>query len=257
MLEYNDYGHGPVVLLIHGFLESKELWQGFDLELANQFRVIVPDLPGFGESRFTEDSLSIEYFAECIHELLNILSVEKCVMIGHSLGGYVTLAFAEKYEHKVSGIGLFHSTAFEDSIEKKANRNRIIKFIEKHGVAAFANSSIPPLFPASSRETYKEEIANLIRIASSSSQDAVIETVKAMRDRKERIDLLKKITIPVFFIIGKEDSSVSLEKSLAQCYIPTHHVVHILENTGHMGMIESKLETIAITREFIRFVVSG
>ncbi len=250
-ISYTDQGKGPVLVLIHGFCESGELWEDFGKELSKDFRVLVPDLPGFGKSDLMDSNISMEYFADKICQWLILLDVEKCTMIGHSLGGYITLAFAEKYESMLSAIGMFHSTAFEDSPKRKDSRNKTIDFIEKHGVALFAQSFVTPLFYYPNRKNLHKEIDKVIRIASESSFAGVIETTKAMRDRKERIEVLKSISVPVLFIIGKEDTTIPLEKSLEQAALPAHHVIHVLPDTAHMGMVEKKEETIKMVRDFV------
>ncbi|HSZ24648.1 MAG TPA: alpha/beta hydrolase [Cytophagaceae bacterium] len=256
MLEYTDSGYGFPLVLIHGFCESKELWKYCEKELSIHFRVIAPDLPGFGESRLEQEEVSMEYFAEEIRMLLDSLKIEKCVMVGHSLGGYVALAFAEQYGNYLTGLGLFHSTAFADSAEKKESRNKTILFIQKYGVAMFAESFVPPLFSLRNRERVNQEIKELIQTASVTSASAVIETTKAMRDRRDRSEVLRKVNIPVLFVVGKLDGSVSLEKSLEQCHLPKHSIVHFLEGVGHMGMIENKLESSKILINFATFSIS-
>jgi pimeloyl-ACP methyl ester carboxylesterase len=253
MLEYNDSGNGFPLLLLHGFCENRTVWKYCEKELATHYRVIIPDLPGFGESRLEETEVSMEYFAEQVRKLLDDLKIEKCIMIGHSLGGYVTLAFAEKYESHLTGMGMFHSTAFADAEEKKENRNKTIEFIQKHGVPEFAESFVPPLFSLKNKDLFKPEIKELTFAAAASSEQGVIETTKAMRDRKDRTEVLKSVNIPVLFVAGKLDGVIPLEKSLQQCHLPKHSIVHFLEGTGHMGMIEKKQETIKILIHFAAF----
>jgi pimeloyl-ACP methyl ester carboxylesterase len=255
MLAYNDSGNGFPVVLIHGFCESKAVWQYCEPALARQFRVLTPDLPGFGESRLLETNISIDYFADQLKEFLDSLHIEQCVMIGHSLGGYVTLAFAEKYPGMLAGMGLFHSTAFADTDERRENRNKAILFIERYGVPVFAQSFVPPLFSLQNRERLKTEIEALVSDASAASEHGVIETTKAMRDRPERIHVLKKVSFPVLFVAGKQDLSIPLDKTLEQCHLPKHSVVHFLQKAGHMGMIESKHDTIRIIEHFCRLVL--
>ena len=250
-LSYNDLGNGYPVVLIHGFCESKELWKDFEQKFSADYRIISPDLPGFGNSPLKKKDITIEYLAEKVNDLLVHLGIEQCVMIGHSLGGYVALAFAEKYERKLKGLGLFHSTAFPDSAEKRKARNKTIEFLEKHGVEAFATSFVPPLFYPPNREPLKDTIQRLIEIVSSTSKESIIATIKAMRDRKSRIDVLKEIKAPVLFIIGEEDGAIPLDASLEQAAIPAKAVKNILPNTGHMGMFEKKEETLKILEDFL------
>jgi pimeloyl-ACP methyl ester carboxylesterase len=251
MLQYTDSGQGKTLVLVHGFCESNDIWKKFQTRLSAKYRVICPDLPGFGKSPIKVKDISIAYYAEMLKELLSFLNVDQCFMIGHSMGGYVTLAFAEKYPLMLHSFGLFHSTAFDDSIEKKENRNKTIQFIERHGVEMFAQSFVAPLFYAANRANLKSEIEMMTSIAAASSKDGVIEATKAMRDREDKTMVLKNTKLPVLFIIGKEDTAVPLEKSLEQCHIPGNSTVHFLNNTGHMGMLERPDETIRIIEKFL------
>lgn len=252
-LSYIDTGEGEVVVLIHGFCESRTLWKSFEEELSAKYRVICPDLPGFGESRLTVDTVSMEYFAQEIKVLLDDLNIEKFTIVGHSLGGYVTLAFAEAYPKRLNGIGLFHSTAYADTEEKKINRNKTINFIEENGVDVFALAFVPPLFNIDSRNKYSEEIATITKVAKNTDPLAVIETSKAMRDRVDRSEMMAQLNVPVLYIIGKEDNAVPLEISMQQCSLPNDSVVHILEDCGHMGMVEKKQETIKAIDNFVAY----
>lgn len=252
ILSYKEIGQGPVVVLVHGFCESNALWNDIADGLSANYRVVLPDLPGHGESPiFDKESYSMEYFADKLLDLLKALDIKKCVVIGHSLGGYVTLAFAEKYPTYLNGFGLFHSTAFEDSDEKKRNRDRTVEFIGKNGMDTFADSFVAPLFYPKTRVQMAKAIENMKNICRNTSSDAVIATTIAMRDRKERIDVLEKAEVPVLFIIGKEDNAVPLEKSLEQCYLPANHDVTILEEAGHMGMFEKQEEACTVLATFL------
>lgn len=252
-LSYSDTGQGEVVVLIHGFCESRALWNDFENFLSKKYRVICPDLPGYGESRLDVTQVNMSYFAEELKTLLDTLSVETCTMVGHSLGGYVALAFAEKHPEQLKGIGLFHSTAFADTEEKKGNRNKTIQFIEENGVDTFATSFVPPLFDRATREKHGYEIDSLIKIARNTDPLAVIETSKAMRDRPDRTSVLERMQVPVMFIIGKEDGAVPFESSLQQISMPKESVVHIYEKCGHMGMIEKKEETMKAVYSFLEY----
>jgi pimeloyl-ACP methyl ester carboxylesterase len=253
-LSYNDNGKGNVVVLIHGFCESKKIWAAFEAFLSKKYRVLCPDLPGFGESPLRAEGISIEYYAELIADLLKELNIKKCTLIGHSLGGYIALAFAEKYPSLLNGFGLFQSTAFADSEEKKEGRDKTILFLKKHGVKLFAQSFVAPLFHQASREKLKNDIDFMTSIASSSTLEGTIEASKAMRDRKERIEVLKNSQVPVLFIAGKEDTVVPLSKSLEQCSLAQDNHVYFLSGTAHMAMFERKNETIKIVDNFISFI---
>lgn len=251
LLHYTDTGSGMPVILIHGFCESNAFWKDFAGHLSPRFRVIAIDLPGFGESPLKKKDITIEYMADRVHDVVKHLNIDQCVMIGHSLGGYVTLAFAEKYEDKLKGIGLFHSTVFADSPEKRKNRNKTAEFVEKHGSAVFAESFVPSLFYEPNLEKFKDTVTWLKTIAASTPAEGIIAATKAMRDRKGRTEVLKNIKVPVLFIIGEEDKAVPLDASLEMASFPSKSVKHILADTGHMGMFEKKEETLKIVEDFL------
>ncbi len=130
MLNYDDLGRGEeVVVLLHGFCESKALWEDFEEELSDSYRVLNIDLPGFGESQLNESNITMEWYASQINGLLEELNIEKVVIVGHSLGGYVGLAFAKLYTSKLLGLGLIHSNAFPDTEERIHSRNKTLKFL--------------------------------------------------------------------------------------------------------------------------------
>lgn len=241
---------GPAVVLIHGYCEDKSIWSAFTQALGQENRIIALDLPGFGASDLLEHT-SIENFADVVKDLLDHLNIDKCTMIGHSLGGYVTLAFAEKYPNMLDGFGLFHSTALPDTDEKRASRNKTIDFIERKGVLPFASAFVAPLFHISNRPRLENEIQQITEIAAQTNQNAIIATAIAMRDRVSRIHVLEKTQVPVLFIIGKNDTAVPLNDSIMQSSIPKNSTVQYLEDTGHMGMIERQNETIKTIKAFI------
>jgi pimeloyl-ACP methyl ester carboxylesterase len=254
VLNYIESGNGYPLVLIHGFCESKEIWNSFREYFSTSYRVICPDLPGFGESPLKKKEITIEYMAEKVNDLLVHLGIDQCVMVGHSLGGYVSLAYAEKYESKLKALGLFHSTAYPDSADKRKTRNKTIEFVEKHGSESFAISFVPPLFYQLHRERLKEEIEAITAVAAATSKESIIATTKAMRDRKSRISVLQNIKVPVLFIIGEEDTAIPVDSSLEQASIPAKSVKHILSQTGHMGMFEKKEDSIKIIEDFLQVI---
>ncbi|MBY0425744.1 MAG: alpha/beta hydrolase [Cytophagales bacterium] len=249
-LAYTDSGNGIPLVLLHGFCESKELWTEFSIELSQYFRVITVDLPGFGESTQLKIT-QMETLAESIYALLEDLRITKCVMVGHSLGGYVSLAFAESHPDYLLGLGLFHSTVFADPEEKKLNRNKTIEFLKANGVPAFIEPFVPGLFYPKFRKNHADAIHKLIDIGLKTSASAIIATTEAMRDRKDRSEVIKSLNVPVLYIIGKNDNAVPLESSLLQIALPQTAHVLILDDTAHMGMFERKKETFQFLKGFV------
>jgi pimeloyl-ACP methyl ester carboxylesterase len=247
---YTEIGDGLPVVLIHGFCETNEIWNDFKRDLSPHFRVLCPDLPGFGKSPLPEGGVTIEGIAEALSEWLKSLKITEYVVIGHSLGGYVAINLAEIDTSAVNGLGLFHSSAFADSDEKKEARNKNIEFVQKHGVEPFAKSSIPNLFYEERRDELRAEIEKVMAIAKTTPAETVIAYTAAMRDREEKVDVLQFFTEKVLIIAGDKDNAVPVEKSKEMETLAPQTYFYLLEETGHMGMIERKSETMSIVRNF-------
>lgn len=253
-LSYVDLGKGHAVVLVHGFCEDLTIWSEYAQRLSADYHVIVPDLPGFGKSspEFGE-AVNMEYYARRVHEVLEIVlrEQEQVTFIGHSLGGYVALAFAELYPERINGLGLFHSTAFPDNEEKKQSRDKVAQYIQDKGAAAFTDNFVEPLFYAGNRVRLKEEIEKIKDQARLTSKEGAVAATMAMKERPDRTAVLKESKVPVLFIAGKKDTSVPLEKSMEQFYFPSKSLVYVLDNVGHMGMIEEKEECLTIVKAFV------
>jgi pimeloyl-ACP methyl ester carboxylesterase len=243
---FKDQGKGFPIVLLHGFCETHQIWDGFAEELARDFRVITPDLPGFGLSKLPPHPVVIDDIGSQLTKWISRLPIIKPVVIGHSLGGYVALAMAQKAADSLSGIGLFHSTAFADSEEKKINRDKTIDFVRKFGVAPFVETFVPGLFHQ------KENPAiNLVKeIALTTPIDTLLSYSLAMRDRPSREDLLRGFQSPVLVAGGTHDSIIpnSMLQQVGGMAAKTQF--EQLENTGHMGMFENREQSLKCFRQF-------
>lgn len=247
---YRVTGEGDPVILIHGFGEDGEVWKAQADYLKNRFRLIIPDLPGSGQSPVIED-MSMEGLAEVMHAIIHAEGIDQCPVIGHSMGGYITLALMEKYWNHITAFGLFHSSAFADSEEKKAARKKGIAFIKEHGARAFIETTSPNLFAERSREQMPERIGRFIRDQHNFSPDALVLYYEAMMARPDRTEVLRKSTVPVLFILGKMDTAIPIADGLKQCHLPEKSYIHILPEAGHMGMLEEEARTCRILEEFL------
>ena len=256
---YKTIGQGKPVLLLHGFGEDGTVWERQVQALQNNYRLIIPDIPGSGKSELVANA-TIETYAEIIKELINIehlqvnltgADFELISLIGHSMGGYIALAFAEKYPQYLNSFGLFHSSAFADADEKKATRKKAIEFIQEKGAVAFLKTSIPGLFNEAFDAENKSVILSLINKASTFTQAALVQYYEAMITRSDRVHVLKNFPKPVLFIIGEHDKAVPLQSSLEQCYLPAISYVHILENAAHMGMYEETPKVNSVLKNFL------
>ncbi|MBN8674817.1 MAG: alpha/beta hydrolase [Chitinophagales bacterium] len=237
LLRYEVVGTGQPVVLLHGFGENSDVWNNQVEFLKDSYQLIIPELPGSGQSAMIDD-MSMEGMAEVIKQILDKERIEKCTLIGHSMGGYITLAFAEKYPEMLNGFGLFHSSAYADSEEKKATRKKGIAFIGDHGAFEFLKTATPNLFSARTKEERPELIYQQIAGLSNFLPPSLVSYYQAMMQRPDRTNLLKTSAVPVLFIMGEEDNAIPIKDVLEQCHLPGKSYIHVLNYSGHMGMLE-------------------
>lgn len=253
---YQTEGEGTPVIMLHGFGEDATIWTEQVAFLKQHCRLITPDLPGSGLSTFENEEArnadTIGYYAEIIYGLIQYENIDSYIMLGHSMGGYITLSLAEKYPGKLKGFGLIHSTAFADSEEKKQNRLKGIAMMEEYGGYAFLKNTIPNLFAPTFKVAHPEKVAELIEKGRSFSINVLQQYYKAMMNRPDRTQVLKNSKVPVLFVIGTEDVAAPLQDVLKQTHLPKISFIQILEDTGHMGMWEDAKKTNNAILEFIK-----
>jgi pimeloyl-ACP methyl ester carboxylesterase len=243
-------GSGKTVVLLHGFGEDGTIWHQQAAYLENHFQVLVPHLPGSADSEQLDD-MSLENMAASLHFILEHEGIQECVMIGHSMGGYITLAFAEHYAHFLKGFGLFHSTAYADSAEKIATRQKGIQFLNAHGPNEFLKNTIPNLYSPATKEKAPALIEQHLHAVSYFSKAALISYYESMINRPDRTVILKQTALPVLFILGQYDIAVPLQDGLEQSHMPSLSYIHILDQSGHMGMVEEAEKTNTILMEYL------
>ena len=248
-VNYRVEGSGPALVLLHGFLENIHIWDDFSGALSKLNKVISVDLPGFGKTAVFDKKHSMEFMAEVVDAVLQAENVKYCLLAGHSMGGYVSLAFAEKYGEKLKGLVLFHSHASADTEEGKKNRTRTVEAV-KTNHKKFIADFVPLLFAEKNVEKFAAKIDELKIMSLQTSKEGVIAALYGMRDRKDRRQLLKEVNFPVLFIIGKQDSRISMDVLKSQIFLPKHSEALILENVGHMGFIEARKETLRTLSHF-------
>ncbi len=276
VISYRIEGKGEPVVLLHGFGEDGHIWDQQILFLKEHCLLIIPDLPGSGKSsilsqkpvvnslEFTGENnttpnsksqtptpVSLDDYADCIHAILYEENIACCIMLGHSMGGYISLAFAEKYPSMLSGFGLIHSTAYADSEEKKKNRERSIVTIAQYGAHAFLKNTIPNLFGAIFKKYQYAKVDNLINAAAGFTKQALQQYYLAMTLRPDRTEVLRSNPLPVLFVIGTEDVAVPLEEIMQQTSLPDKSYIHVLQDVGHMGMWEAPEE---VNRFILAFI---
>ena len=259
-LAYFDEDNGEsqdtkaVVLLLHGFGEDHCIWKEQITFLSKYFRVIAPNLPGVHCKPLNihhSHAPSIQNYVELMHALMHSLHIDKYYVIGHSMGGYIGLAFADYYVNHVIGLGLVHSTSYEDSPAKKESRLKVAEFIQEHGTQKFLETATQNLFGNAFKKTHPEQIQNVMDSVSDVSSEAMIQFVMAMRNRKAHTHLLTQQRIPIWMIVGEADIAVPIEDSLQQTQLLPPNNVLILEEVGHMGMLEA---TEKVNLALLRFI---
>lgn len=253
---YRVKGQGKPVLLLHGFGEDGNIWNKQVTSLSKNFCLIIPDLPGSGQSEMLEKSCTMKDYAEVVKAIANeaIFKNKKNLrfsLIGHSMGGYITLAFAEKYPKLLNSFGLFHSSAFADDEQKKITRRKGIEFIKRNGSEAFLKTSLPNLFSEQTKKERPELVNQLLVISKNISPEALTQYYEAMILRPDRTLVLKTFSNPVLLICGKYDTVVPLDVSLKQSQIPAFTFLHILQHSGHVGMWEESKLSSSYLGEFL------
>ena len=256
-ISYRSLGQGRPVVLLHGFGEDSHIFDKQIEVLQNHCWLIIPDLPGSGSS-IVSDQLgenavfsSIESMADCMAALIQSITAEPIILLGHSMGGYITLAFAEKYPERLKAFGLLHSSAFADSEEKKTARRKSIDFIQKQGAFAFLQTAIPGLFAEGYQKEHAAAIAALVENGKHFTTEAMVGYYQAMIDRTDRTHVLKGSKMPVLFVLGTEDKAVPIDDVLKQVHLPDVSYFHVLKNVGHMGMWEDIGQMNSIILKFI------
>ena len=242
-LAYFDEGKGEqTILLIHGFGEDNTIWKNQIEFLSSHYRIIAPNLPGVDCKPLAihhSQAPSIRMYVEVMHDLMHHLAIEKYFIVGHSMGGYIGLSFADFYVNHVQGLLLLHSTTYEDNEAKKLSRMKLAEFIQEWGVSKFLETATPNLFGDAFKKTNPGVIQNIIESGLGTSQEAMIQFVFAMRNRKAMTHLLHQNAMPVWMIAGEADLAVPIQDSLEQIKLLPSSNSLVLKDVGHMGMFEA------------------
>ncbi len=238
-IHYTLQGKGKKIVLLHGYLESLEVWTELAKELAKQFEVLCIDLLGQGRSEIAEPVSSMELQADMVAHVMQEQNFDKAIVIAHSMGGYSLLAFLEKYPEMLTAFSLFHSHPFADTEVTKENRTREIELIKAGKKDLLISTSIPNMFAEKNRIKYSKEITEIADTAVEFSNEGIIAALSGMRIRPDRNELLSKTEIPFLYIWGKEDKFVPKE-IFDRIKMPKNTELLILENSGHLGFVEEK-----------------
>ncbi len=234
---YHRSGQGFPVFLVHGFGEDSRIWEN-QMKLGEKYTLYRPDLPGSGNSELLNATTSIDELAEWLLAILDQEGLDQVIMLGHSMGGYITLAFANLFPERLKAFGLLHSTAFADDEAKIENRRKSIKLIENNGKDVFLKAMIPNLYSEQSRKLIPEIIQSHLAMSLNLESKVLIAYYQAMILRLDRSKTLENTKLPVLFVIGEDDQVIPLAQSLKQCHLPAVSKVKIFKGIGHTSMNE-------------------
>lgn len=236
-IAYERRGQGTPLVLLHGFPLDHHLWDDVAPLLADRFDVITPDLRGFGESTTVDSAYDMDDYASDIAGLLDQLGIEQAAIVGHSMGGYIALAFARLYPHRMRGLGLVSSQALADAPERKEGRYKSADDVSKNGIGSVVEAM-------ASKFTNDQNLQAYARSSMERQQPAAyIGALKAMAERPDSTSFLSSFQFPVVIVHGDADSLIPVDRARdVKAALPQAHLVEV-PGAGHMPMMEAKEQT--------------
>jgi pimeloyl-ACP methyl ester carboxylesterase len=250
-ISYSDTGTGTAIVLLHGFLENQSMWDNYISPFSEKHRVITIDLLGHGKTECLGYIHTMEDMADAAHTVLSQLNISEAVLVGHSMGGYVALAFAELYPENIKGLVLLNSTTYPDDHDRKINRNRSIKIAHRE-YSSLVQLSITNLFSIDNREKFVVEIENVKTEALKTPLQGYISAQEGMKVRKNKEHLFHLTAYPKLLILGKKDGVLNYEDNSKQ--IQGTEVELVTFPDGHMSHIENQEELTEVLLNFFKKV---
>ncbi|MFN8240390.1 MAG: alpha/beta hydrolase [Bacteroidales bacterium] len=249
---YREQGSGPAVVLVHGYLEDSSVWNGFADDLASFNRVFAIDLPGHGGSDVYGDTHTMEFMAGAINAILESSGISRAIITGHSMGGYVVLAFADLYPSKTAGFCLIHSHPFADIPEIIKKRQIEISLVRTGKRYLFYPGNVKKMFADANLEKFGNEVERIDKIASAIRSEGIIAVLNGMMIRPQRLRLMEGGNIPYLWILGARDNYINCDSMKQRVTLPSNADLVILEDSGHMGFIEERSKTLEALSTFIK-----
>lgn len=248
---YTSEGKGKNLVFLHGFLENISMWKQIIPTFTKNYRVVCIDLLGHGKSGNLGYIHPMEEQAKMIKSVLDLLNLRKYILIGHSMGGYVSLAFAELFPNNINGMCLMNSSALPDSKEKLENRVRGIAAV-KNKASIFVKMAIPNLFSKENVARFPEEIQEITKEALIISKQGIIASLEGMKIRKDRTSILRSGRFPMLMIISKKDPALNYQCLIDQVKNTNVKIVEFPD--GHMSHVENKTDLISAFKIFINSI---
>lgn len=248
MLNYQISGNGKEnLVLLHGFMENLFVWDHLVHDLSSEFKIIRIDLPGHGQSKIYDEVHTMEFMAEKVNEVMEFLHLSEFHIVGHSMGGYVSLAFATLFPEKLKSLTLFFSTFMADSEEKKDIRERSLRVI-KENFKTYVNAGVPTFFGPFEKEKLHEEIQLAKEIALSTKNEGVLAAMKGMILRTDKTEIITNFNKRILVIAGKHDQAVHSETLIKNLPIKENIKSYVLD-CGHNGQFEKPAICASIINE--------
>jgi pimeloyl-ACP methyl ester carboxylesterase len=252
---YSDSGEGKTIILLHGYLESSEIWDGFAEKLASNFRVICIDLPGHGRSTVYSDCHSMEFMAKAVKGFIDTMNLRDIFLAGHSLGGYVTLAFLELFPEMLNSYCLFHSQPFADTAETIQKREREIQIVRSGKKFLMYPGNVSMMYAPQNLDRMKDAVQRSKDIAAGLSDEGIIAVLNGMIIRPSRLSVMEKGIVPCLWILGKTDCYIPCEAMQKRVKLPSNAKLVVLQNSGHLGFIEEEILSVKTVSDFVSGII--
>lgn len=246
----------PPIVLLHGFCEDMRIWTERFWDRLSDLPVLAVDLPGFGASDLAQDA-GMNAYADAVTDLLQSLGIGRYLLLGHSMGGYVTLAALAQNPGPLAGVGLIHSHPFADDETRVANRRRGIELLRSGKKDAYLSQLFPGLFDPAWAAAHPEVVSGLIDKARQYPTEAIIQALEGMIARNDHSDTLRKSPCPVLVVAGERDALIPYETALRAAALPPVCQVECIDGAAHMSMYESPERLAHIIKDFYAFCLSA
>ncbi|MBL7713576.1 MAG: alpha/beta hydrolase [Chitinophagaceae bacterium] len=237
-ITYYKTGSGPAILLVHGFPANRHLWRHIIPGLARQYTVLLPDFFEQEGDWQQQGHTSTRELARAFHDILEQEQVDRVLIAGHSMGGYMGLAFAALYPQRLAGLSLIHSSPVGDDAARAEGRKKTVAILEKGGKSPFLKKMVPALFSETFRKAEPETVQRQLDEALAVNDAALVAFYRAIMERSETTAVSRTAVFPLQNIIGKKDTLANITKELAPQNLSNTNFVSIYEDEAHMAMLE-------------------
>lgn len=240
-VSYIDEGsvNDSTIIFIHGFPLNKAMWNKQIEEFKENYRVIAYDIRGHGITDAGDEEFSIELFVKDLLSFMDVLKIDKTILCGLSMGGYIALNAIENHPERFDALILCDTNCAADSSEAKEKRMKTIEIIKEKGIEQYAEESLKKLFAPISFSKHPEEIAIVSEMIINTSEEALFKTLHALAERAETCTKLDEIQVPVLIMVGKEDEITPPEAALSMHEKMKSSTIHIIDHAGHLSNMES------------------